>query len=318
MSLFFPDHPASLSPENEALPPAGIEAALAAFSARLTAAGVDSPRLSAEILLAKAVGTSRSDLLKRLILTPHSPLSPRQREDAEHFISRRAAGEPAAYILGEKEFYGRPFAVCPAVLIPRPETELLVDLALHANRDRKEPRGCFADFGAGSGCIAVTLALELPGWRGLALDIRPEALAVARTNAHRLGARLLSFALADFTAAPLAAGSLDLLVSNPPYISEEEYTRLSHEVRDYEPHSALVPPACAQNASGLEHALAVIAQSAVLLTPGGRLFMEIGAAQATPLLAALTGDAWAYARVHKDLAGLDRVVEACKRPVRQR
>ena len=301
-----------------------LRGSLLACVRRLEAAGVDSPRLSAEILLAEALGGDRNDLLKRLLLTPDSLLTPGEFARFASLALRRAAGEPAALILGRKEFYGREFAVTRDTLIPRPETELLIDLALeHAARERGSEltAGCaprwFADMGTGSGCIAATLALELPAWRGVALDVNPAALAVARNNAGRLGAENLRFLRADFSAPPLGAAVLDLLVSNPPYVSTAEYAAVSREVRDFEPKSALVPgrpsgggpePA----ATGLEDAAALIALAGALLKPGGGLLMEIGCTQAAALLPRFDRAVWADAAVRRDLAGLDRVLEARK------
>ena len=305
------------------------------LSRSLEQAGIDSPRLSAELLLAHSMGISRQDLLKELILSPESVLSEHVTQAAESLTKRRATGEPAAYLIGHREFYGRDFTVTPAVLIPRPETELLVDTALalaqaHTSQSVHGRQRRFADFGTGSGCIAITLALELRGWQGLALDRSAAALDIARANALRLGAPGLTFALADFCQAPLAAQSLDLLLSNPPYISEEEYRELGHEVQAFEPRSALVPglpnqpslsvppgqlDAGAQTpseASGLEDVKAVALQAELLVRPGGHLLMEIGHSQAEAALAALNPAAWSETRVLPDLAGLSRLLVAKK------
>lgn len=293
-----------------------LRTALALMERRFSAAAVDSPRLSAEVLLAEALGMDRNELLKRLILTPESCPPASALAVAEDLARRRGTGEPVAHILGRKEFYGREFSVTPATLVPRPETELLVDLALRFAASGRAPRGgWFGDFGAGSGCIAVTLGLELPAWRGLALDRSPEALGVARNNARRLRADGLAFALADFTRPPLRPGSLDLLVSNPPYVSQAEYAGLSREVRDFEPKSALVPdvPEKKDTADGMEHAGAIISQAMRLLRPGGQLLVEIGCRQAAAALAAASDKAWESVEIHRDLAGLDRVLAARKR-----
>ena len=326
-----------------------LRSVLLACLRQLEAAGVDSPRLSAEILLAESLGSDRNDLLKELLLYPERMLTKQEFTRFASLALRRAAGEPAALILGRKEFYGREFAVTRDTLIPRPETELLIDLALeHAAARGKgdgTPAGhtplCFADMGAGSGCIAVTLALELPAWRGVALDISPAALAVARKNAARLGAGALHFVHADFSAPPLGAATLDMLVSNPPYVSAAEYAEVSREVRDFEPKSALVPgrrsgcgpktspnrdPGCGSRApsnrapapepetaaTGLEDAACLIALAGTLLSPGGLLLMEIGCTQTAALLPRFDRAVWADAGVRRDLAGRDRVLEARK------
>ncbi|MDL2317102.1 peptide chain release factor N(5)-glutamine methyltransferase, partial [Desulfovibrio sp. OttesenSCG-928-A18] len=300
--------------------PGQLHHALAALTLYLQDRQVDSPRLSAEVLLAKAMGLKREGLLKGLLMNPEEEIGEERLCLAQDYAVRRAKGEPVAYILGTKEFYGRDFKVTPSTLIPRPETELLVDLALnYARRPQSAACGLFADFGTGSGCIAVTLALELPAWRGIALEIEDDALAVARHNAKRYETANLACVHGDFTRPPLADQSLDLLVSNPPYVSEAEYEGLDREVRSFEPKSALVPGASGAKrpkgaarpdsspapGTGLEDALAIIALAEPLLKPGGRFFMEIGYTQGGPLLAALAKGNWTKASVRKDHAGLN-------------
>jgi release factor glutamine methyltransferase len=288
----------------------------------LEAAGADAPRLTAEVLLAHACGLERRELLKKLILRPSSLLDKSRLERAQTFLARRAQGEPTAYITGYKEFYGRDFKVSPETLIPRPESELLIDLALEqASRldaKRPEPR-VFADFGTGSGCLAATLSLELAGdWRGLALDKSPAALRLATANRNALGCardRLL-FIRGDFRFPPLAPRSLDLLLCNPPYVSAEEYAGLAREIRDFEPKSALVPEgslSCKEScrnqpAAGTEDALCVIRLAQTLLRPGGILLLEMGSGQGKALAQAASGKIWSRLCVHKDAAGLDRVL----------
>jgi release factor glutamine methyltransferase len=182
---------------------------------------------------------------------------------------------------------------------------------------------CFADFGTGSGCIAVTLALELPGWQGVALDKSPAALEMARENAQRLGADHLEFLLADFARPPLPEKSLDLLVSNPPYVSEREYADLDREVRAFEPKSALVPaldgPDRApgtlpgtKEASGLEDIKTVILQAERLLKIGGILLIEMGSGQGEAGQALFDRSRWERVEVRPDLAGLPRLLVAKK------
>lgn len=286
---------------------------LATQRRRFTLQGVESPALSAELLLAATLGAERSALLKLLLLQPDLPLGPAERERFEALALRRLGGEPTAYILGEKEFYARPFRVNPAVLIPRPETELLIDTARELFKGRS--RGRFADLGAGSGCIAVSLALELgPDWRGLALDVSGEALATARQNAAALDASAqLDFALADFNEYPFEPASLDLLASNPPYVGEAEYANLDPGVRAFEPKSALVPAGRAA-AAGDEDLKNIAALAASALKSGGCLLMEMGCAQGPALRARFSGwNAWSEFRIIKDAAGLDRLVYARRR-----
>jgi release factor glutamine methyltransferase len=275
----------------------------------LAKAGADSPGLSAEILTAKALGITRQALLRELILAPDRAVSEAAIEILRDLAGRRAAGEPAAYLTGHKEFFGHDFLVTPAVLIPRPETELLVETAL-AGASRREA-GVFADFGTGSGCIAVSLALEMPGWRCLALDRSSQALKVAKKNAEALKTGEILFFQADFCRPPLGTRSLDLLVGNPPYVSGAEYRNLDREVRNFEPKAALVPAGGAS--SGLEAVAAIAEQAGILLRPGGRLLLEIGHAQERAALALLHPRHWAEAQVLPDLAGLPRLLAAKRR-----
>ncbi len=289
-----------------------LHALVTHYTKRLEEAGADSPRLSAEVLLAHAMGVSRAALLKTLIMEPETTAPPSAVLKAESFAARREAGEPVAYITGVKEFYGREFAVSPAALIPRPDTETLVDAALAYAKGVNAPpsiRQTFLDCGTGSGAIAVTLALELPSWRGLAVDISPDALGIARRNAAALGAVNLDCALCDYLGPDLPPGPYGMVVANPPYIGEEEYHSLSPTVRCFEPERALVPPVA--GASGLEHLLEILAMATRLLAPGGLLLMEMGHAQGGALMdAARAASVWKDCRIIPDLAGLPRVFHA--------
>lgn len=259
---------------------------------------VDAPRLSAQLLLAKALDLDRLGLL----LAMDRPLTPAELDGVRPLVARRGRGEPMAHILGEREFYGLDFAVTPATLIPRPETEGLIDQAKELFPDGR--LSDFADLGTGSGCLAVTLAVTFPQATGLALDASPEALAVARANAARHGvADRLRFVAADFADLPQRDGGYALIVANPPYVSEAEYRDCSREVRDFEPVSALVP-----GPTGLE-ALPVVARTALAaLAPGGWLLMEIGWRQGPAAQAILSEHGLTAVAVHRDLAGQDRLV----------
>ncbi|MEG6504813.1 HemK/PrmC family methyltransferase [Nitratidesulfovibrio sp. 1201_IL3209] len=320
--------------------------AAAAYLAGCPAPSVrdDAPRLTAELFVARALGLPRQDLLLRLAMHPTAPVPEDALARAATLLARRAAGEPTAHVLGEREFYGRDFLVTPATLIPRPETELLVETALSL-----APRGArFADCGTGTGCIAVTLCAERNDLSGMACDISPGALAVAARNmiAHLGGgehpggaqpgdgwpdtARRAAFSrcqpvLADFTRPLFRDGSLDLLVSNPPYVSETEHAGLTPEVRDREPRAALVPcaggglddAATAQGrADGLGHARVLVAEAGRVLRPGGLFLMEFGSAQGQAVadLFAPHAPLWARVDIRKDLAGLDRFVVAARSP----
>ncbi|MDL2314309.1 peptide chain release factor N(5)-glutamine methyltransferase [Desulfovibrio sp. OttesenSCG-928-C14] len=276
---------------------------LAATKLRFNESGVESPDLSAELLVAEALGLERSAMIRQLILSPNLAFPRKAFEKLQGMVIRRLRREPVALILGRKEFYGRSFKVSRDTLIPRPETELIVDFA--KTFDCIEKNCLFADLGAGSGCLAVTLALEHPSWRGLALDFSRPALEMARHNAEDLGAAgSLEFIQADFKALPFAAQSLDLIVSNPPYVSEAEYLGLEPELRLYEPKSALVP-----GPEGTEDLRAICLQAAICLRSGGILLMELGAAQGQAMASfAQASPDWMEPAVLQDLAGLDRVL----------
>lgn len=298
------------------LKPESLQSFLQAQKNSFAGQGVESPSLSAELLLAATLGITREELLKLLITNPRHTIYPGGIKKFSSLAARRLAGEPVAYIMGKKEFYGRDFKVNPAVLIPRPETELIIDAAKAAFQWRAAGR--FADLGTGSGCIAVTLALELgTAWHGQAIDNSPGALETARQNAVALGAAdQLDFTLADFKQYVFAPAGLDLLVSNPPYVSEAEYACLDDGVRGFEPKDALVPagPDVPHWAVGDESLRAVAAQAATALKSGGLLIMEMGWAQGPAMREFFhaTGS-WREFNIIQDLAGLDRLVTA-RRP----
>lgn len=221
-------------------------------------------------------------------------------------VARRAAGEPVAYLIGEKEFYGRPFRVAPGVLIPRPETELVVEVALARIDSRARPGTTrIADAGTGSGCIAISLAAERADLEVVATDVSIDALAIAAGNArrHGVGTRIRF----EHTALVGAATGLDLVVSNPPYVPGLDRGTLMPDVRDYEPALALF---------GGEDGLAVIARllpaAYAALRPGGALVMEIGVDQAAAVSLLTSGAGFARLALHRDLAGIPRVVEAVR------
>lgn len=217
-------------------------------------------------------------------------------------VTRRSTREPVAYLLGSKEFYGRPFIVRPGVLIPRPETELIIEVAL----EWVEAIGAttIADVGTGSGCIAVTLALEQPGLSIIATDQSPEALAIATTNADALGASgAISWREADLLAG--VTGPLDLIVSNPPYVPERDRASLSADVRDFEPSQALFA-----GDDGLDVIRRLIPQAISRLRPGGALIMEVGEGQWPAVTTLLEHAGAASVDWHVDLQGIARIVAA--------
>lgn len=283
-----------------ASPPGSVREAVNQAAKRLETAGVDAPRLCAELLCAHAFGLSRMGLIVRAKDTP----LPEQLSRLDGFLARREKGEPLAYILGEREFFGLAFRVTPDVLIPRPETEHIVE-AVQA-QFKRDAAFRFADFGTGSGILAVTIAHLFPNASGLAVDLSGHALEVARDNAraHEVAERL-EFLCADFTRLELAPAGLDLLVTNPPYVTEGEYAALSPEVRGFEPRQALV-----SGADGLDHLRGLLPVASRGLKPGGRILCEIGCGQgpAALALAEEAGLGFADAAILKDLAGLDRVL----------
>ncbi len=204
---------------------------------RLEEAGVDTPVLDAELLLAHVLEHSRAWLWAH----PTEEVAPEAEQGFARLLARRRRREPLPYILGNWEFYGRTFTVTPHVLIPRPETELLVELVL--TWARAQQASCIADIGTGSGAIAITLAAEMPSLHLMAVDLSAAALAIARANARRLGvAARITFLEGDLLQ-PLRATPcmpLDAIAANLPYIAEEEYPTLMPEVRDYEPREALL------------------------------------------------------------------------------
>lgn len=279
-----------------------LRQALILSTAMLASAKVDAPRLCAQLLAAHALRCSRLDL----ILNDARRLTTEENAALQDLVRRRATGEPTAYILGRREFYGRDFMVTPATLIPRPETEHLVEAALAGcPQDRLR----FVDMGTGSGCLGVTLAAERRSWRGCMLDISEAALTVACSNAQRHGVQARLHAIrGDLCAPPLAEATFDLVVSNPPYVSAEEYTALSPEVKNFEPASALVP-----DASGLSHIRALARTAARLLRPRGLCLVEHGYAQGAGVreIFRATG-LWTDLETQKDWARHDRFC-CCRR-----
>ena len=285
---------------------------------------IDSPKLSAEVLLAFCMSLTRQDFLKTLIISPHTPLTNEVVLAMQQLVTRRCKGEPVAYLTHNKEFYGRDFVVNQHTLIPRPETELLIESACaYANSlPPSQSPLWFVDMGTGSGCIGVTLACELPHWRGILVDASKQALATAKQNATNLAVSSLHFTAADFTTPILQPNSVQLFVTNPPYISEVEYQTLSHEVKLFEPKSALVPTKTGKSgtatscaplpATGLEDAIALIALASTALCSGGMFIMEFGYTQGEAVKAMFNPLLWHSVFVHKDLAGLDRYVIATR------
>lgn len=270
-----------------------IQRALQQGCALLEEAGVSAPRLTAEVLLCHTLGCQRSYLYSH----PEAELSHGQYVRYGRSLFERLQGKPTQYITGRQEFYGREFLVTPDVLIPRPETEHVVEAALAFARNARR----VVDVGCGSGAIAITLSLEC-GAEVWAVDVSTAALKVARRNARRLGARVELLA-ADLLSC-FAPRSLDLVVSNPPYVARSEEAGMQREVREHEPHIALFA-----GQTGLEIYQRLIAQAAGVLRPGGALVLELGYRSCEDVRAML-GPPWRGVQVREDLAGIPRVLSA--------
>lgn len=276
-------------------------------TAQLTKAGVDSPRLCAEVLAREALGGEASGSARLFcILEAGREVEGDVLASLQALVAQRATGQPLAQIIGRKEFYGRDFAVTRHTLVPRPETELLVDCALELLP--KTPLH-FADLGTGTGCIGLTLLAENANWQGLLLDICPHATRVAATNAQNIGVQNRATVLqADMRNPPIKPESLQLVVSNPPYIAEAERHMVMDEVLHNEPHNALF----SEN-NGLLHLEAAINAAAHALQDGGLILLEHGAAQGKAVhdLLAARG---IFKKIEnkRDIAHLDRCTLARK------
>jgi release factor glutamine methyltransferase len=299
-------------------PTVDIRAALKQGMARLRSAEIPSHTLATEVLLMHTLGRDRAWMYSH----PEEILEPATAEKYFALIARRAAGEPTQYITGKQEFWGLEFEVTPAVLIPRPETEHVMEVALarlgerglKIHMDTGAPRETLhvADVGTGSGCLAIALAYELPHAKIVATDISAAALAVAHRNAVRnnVGDRidfvetdLLPAALADESQSPF----FDLVVSNPPYIADSEAATLQREVREHEPHSALFA-----GPTGVEIYVRLVAEAQNRLRDRGILVLELGHNSAEPVRALLdaAGASWTNVSITMDLAGIPRVLAA--------
>jgi release factor glutamine methyltransferase len=272
----------------------GIIALIASAERRMSEAGIDGARKEARALLTHAAGMRLADVL---LAQPEQTLSDEQAERYEKFVSRRVNHEPMAYIAGVKEFYRLEFEVTPDVLIPRPETEMLVDLASGLADIGKVLELC-----TGSGCVAVSLAKEKPLLYITATDISDKALRVARRNAQKHNVNVL-FAQSDlFTKLP--AVKYDMIIANPPYIRSGDIAALALDIKDYEPIIALDG-----GLDGLTIVFAIIRQAKEFLAPKGILLVETDPEQAGDVLA-LASSIYDHCEIKKDLAGLDRVVIA--------
>jgi release factor glutamine methyltransferase len=268
----------------------------------LADSGSPSPRLDAEVLLMRFLGMDRV----QLCMEPGRQLAEEQVAGFEGWVERRRLGEPVAYITGTKEFWSLAFEVGRGVLIPRPETECLIEEALRL----AEPPGagrCIADIGTGRGAIAVIVARALPQARVVATDISPAALAVARRNAmvHGVAGRM-DFVRGDLLTA--LSGAFDLICSNPPYIPDEAYALLPVGIRAFEPREALIA-----GPEGMDFYRRIIAEAQHCLAEGGWIVLEIGEGQRDPVGALLETEGYGDIAFRKDYGGIDRVALARKK-----
>jgi release factor glutamine methyltransferase len=276
--------------------------------------GSESPRLDAEVLLAKSLGCQRIQLYTAFDNEPGEDVRAAFRE----LVRRRAEGAPVAYLVGHREFYSLDFRVTPDVLIPRPETELLVIALMDLAKTRPGGTGlasgthamAIADVGTGSGIIAVCAAKHLPGCRVTAIDTSPAALEVAKSNAQKHGVvERIDFVKSDLFASVAPEKQFDFILSNPPYVATSEMQSLSPDVKNFEPHSALLA-----GPRGTEVIEALIPQSAERLNPGGYLIMEISPMIHDRVLALFAAEKrFEPATTIKDLARLSRVIQARKK-----
>lgn len=271
----------------------------------LRKAGVSEGRREAGSLLAQVIVRDRTFLITHA----GDFLEPDDLRIFREHVARRAKGEPLQYITGHQDFYGLDFEVNPAVLIPRPETEILVDTALELIGNR-EAESSLCDVGTGSGCIAITLLHERPRARAIAVDISAAALDVAARNAarHCVSERITFKVSNCFVALDKTAVSFDLIVSNPPYIADKDLAGLQREVRDFEPRSALTAAA-----DGLAVIQRLLTDAPDFLVNGGHLVMEIGFGQRAAVEEVIDARIWRLVSIRDDLQGIPRTVTLQKR-----
>lgn len=272
-----------------------IRTALAEAVERLCNEPIGSPRLAAETLLMHVLGRDRA----YIIAHPEAALADEQAARFREAVSRRAAGEPLQYITGHQEFWGLDFIVTPAALIPRPETEHLVEAAVAKVRALKLERPRILDVGTGSGCIALAVKKELPQADVHAVDISWQALEVAQKNAERLGL-YVEFGQSDLLS-DFRGTKFDLILSNPPYVGRSEWEKVQKEVREHEPEVAVFA-----GERGIEIYRRLVPEARAALKPAGWLMMEIGYSQEQAVLELMQG--WADVASIPDLQGIPRVV----------
>jgi release factor glutamine methyltransferase len=266
------------------------------------ARGIDSPRLDAELIVGHVLGMSRTDIIR----DGGRPLEKDELDALRGLVKRRRAREPMAYIRGSREFYGRDFKVNAHVLVPRPDTEILVEVTLRRTHALSlSARGL--DLCTGSGCVAVTLARERPLFSMFASDISEDALRVARDNAQRLGAYRIAFVKADLFDGHAWPHRFDFITANPPYIPSAEIASLMPDVRDFEPRLALDG-----GEDGLAFYRRIVAQAPSHLRPRGVLAFEVGAGEAQDVAALMREHGFVDVLVEKDYARIERVVSGAR------
>jgi release factor glutamine methyltransferase len=278
-----------------------IGSALTSARGRLAEDGIEDAAIEAEVLLRHALGVSRETLFASL----NEEIGPEAACRFDSYMGRRLAHEPLAYITGSREFYGLDFEVTPATLIPRPETELLVEVAIELARPRGRIRrgALIADVGAGCGAIAVALAVNVPRSEVYAIDISPDALEVAQRNAERHGVANRVHLYRGDLLTPMPE-YVDVIVANLPYVTTADWERLAPEIRDHEPRAALDG-----GSDGLDAIRELLRDAPRLLRPKGCVCLEFGASQGSAVREIAARHFPGYAlEVRPDLAGIDRVL----------
>lgn len=281
---------------NHARPAARLHELLAKAAADLSAAGIAEDRLEARLLMALAARCTQVELLRGDLALDEEVV-----RRFHELVAARIRRVPYAYLAGRQEFYGLEFKVTRDVLVPRPETEALVEAAVGALRGRVNPR--MADVGTGSGCIAVACAVHVPSVKVVALDLSPAAARVARANVlrHQVEHRV-AVVCGDLLAA-VSNGCLDLVASNPPYVASEEVLNLQPEVSQYEPRIALDG-----GSTGMEYHERLLMEARRVLKPDGWLMVETAAGQAGKVADLFRANGYHEVQVHRDASGMDRVV----------
>lgn len=296
----------SKAPQDSSAQPWTTRRLMAWTSQYLAKKGVDSPRISAEMLLAHVLGTARL----KLYMDPDRPASELELATFRSLVERAASHEPVDYLTGHAPFFAMMFKVTPAVLIPRPSTETLVEhIIQHAKRTPGFASPLIADIGTGSGAIAVSLAKHLPTARVVAVDLSADALAIARENAITHGVKdRIDFVQGDMLSALSNKGQFAFLASNPPYISDEEWKKVERNVKDHEPHSAL-----RGGVDGLRYLRQLVDDGPACLMPQGQLVLEFAASQKDAMLQmAQKQPALKHAHILADHEALPRVLVATK------